>query len=224
LRQFEEDCDRLQKKIQPLQDDILRLKNILELSEKDKNQLEQILENEKKEKQTYIEKSNDLEAKLQSGNTTIEKLLEQKQDLDAKLRDKTYQIAIEWAQGLGEILTKLSALAEKEPEPILGLKPRAVYETLLSWLEKTFGERPKTFPSLKEFTNTKDGKYLITLDADMEGIQALLKRYDWSHEGPFEGKLEGQRQCQFKVMHWGWKVNDTILVRSKVTTYNAEPA
>ena len=121
------------------------------------------------------------------------------------------------------LLTKLSVLAEKEPEPIQGLKPRSVYESLLDWLAKAFGERPKMFPTKKEYTIATDGKYMLTLDADLDGIQSLLKRYDWSPEQPFESKSEGQRHCQFKLMHWGWTVKDTILVRARVTTFIAEP-
>jgi len=190
--------------------------------ESDKNTLNKKLKSERKEKKIYLAEIRALEEKLQSSKLTIENLLNQKQDLETKLHDQKHQVALEWAQGLGEILTKLSALAEKEPEPVLGLKPRAVYETLLSWLEKAFGERPKMFPSSREFTTTSDGKYLITLDADIDGIEVLLRRYDWSYEHPFESKPEGQRQCHFKVMQWGWKVNDTILVRAKVTSCNPE--
>lgn len=187
-----------------------------------KNNLSKDLEREQEEKAAQIAKTLVLDKQLQDGNLTIENLLNQKMVLESQFQDKKQQIALEWARGLGEVLTKLSALAEKEPEAVRGLKPRAVYETLLSWLEKTFGERPKMFPSSKEFTLTSDGKYLITLDADADGIEALLKRYDWSHEHPFGNKPEGQRQCEFKIIQWGWKVSDTILVRANVTIWHVD--
>jgi hypothetical protein len=216
--------ERLQaeQQVQDLQTETQLLTSRLQKFEADNTALDQQLRTEQREKQLYLEKNQTLEAKLQSGNVTIENLLNQKQDLEKRLSEQKYLIALEWAQGLGEVLTKLSALAEKEPEPVLGLKPRAIYETLLSWLEKAFGKRPKMFPSSKEFTTTAEGKYLITLDADVDGIEALLRRYDWSHERPFENKREMERQCQFKVIHWGWTVNDIILVRAKITVYHSE--
>jgi hypothetical protein len=211
-----------EQQIQAFQTETQVLNSRLQTVEADNLALHQQLENEQRERQAYFESNQALEAKLQNGNLTIESILDQKENLEKKLDEQKHLIAIEWAQGLGDILTKLSALADKEPEPVLGLKPRAIYETLLSWLEQAFGARPRTFPSTKELTTTPEGKYIITLDADADGIEALLKRYDWSHERPFENRAESQRQCQFKVLHWGWKVNDVILVRAKVALYQPE--
>jgi hypothetical protein len=233
LQNIEKELMRVQTQSQQ---DIARLESILH-SEKEKsetltrhiedlneskNNLSRNLKREQEERAAQIAKTLVLDKQLQDGNLTIENLLNQKMVLESQFQDKKQQIAIEWARGLGEVLTKLSALAEKEPESVRGLKPRAVYETLLSWLEKTFGERPKMFPSSREFTLTADGKYLITLDADADGIEALLKRYDWAHEHPFENKSEGQRQCRFKIIQWGWKVSDTILVRANVTIWHVD--
>ena len=211
-----------EQQVESLQTETQLLTNRLRKVEAENLVLSQQLRDEQSQSQAYFEKNQVLEGKLQSGNLTIENLLHQKHDLEKKFGDQKYLIALEWAEGLGEVLTKLSALAEKEPEPVVGLKPRAIYETLLGWLEKAFGERPKTFPSTKELTTTPEGKYVITLNADADGIEALLKRYDWSHEHPFENLAESQRQCQFKVLHWGWRVNDVILVRAKIAVYHPE--
>ena len=218
-RKIEDENHLERQQNQILQAEIQKEVNLLKKKNDDKRNLEKKLKYERKEKLAGLAQIGNLESKLQNGNLTIENLLSQKQELETSLQDKKYQIALEWAQGLGDILTKLSALAEKEPEPVLGLKPRAVYETLLTWLENVFGERPKIFPASKEFITASDGKYLVSLDADVEGLETLLGRYDWSHERPFEGKPEGQRQCQFKVMHWGWKVKDTVLVKSKISSW-----
>ena len=220
-QQIEDDKLKLQKLLQDTQTENEKLEKSLGIIKSDKNALEKRLDSESKDKNDYLAKNIALEEKINGGNLTIENLINQKQELETKLRDQKYLVLLEWGQGLGEVLTKLSALAEKEPEPVLGLTARAVYETLLDWLEKAFGQRPKMFPSIKECTTNPDGKYLLLLDADMEGLEALLRRYDWSPEHPFESKTEGQRQCQFKVMHWGWKVNETILVRSRITSWNS---
>ena len=220
--QSQQDIARLEAILHSEQEKSETLTKYIEDLNESKNNLSKNLEREQEEKAAQIAKTLVLDKQLQDGNLTIENLLNQKMVLESQFQDKKQQIALDWARGLGEVLTKLSALAEKEPETVHGLKPRAVYETLLSWLEKTFGERPKMFPSSREFTLTSDGKYLITLDADADGIEALLKRYDWSHEHPFENKPDGQRQCQFKIIQWGWKVSDTILVRANVTIWHVD--
>ena len=220
--QSQQDIARLESILHSEQQKSETLTKYIEDLNESKNNLSKNLEREQEEKAAQIAKTLVLDKQLQDGNLTIENLLNQKMVLESQFQDKKQQIALDWARGLGEVLTKLSALAEKEPETVHGLKPRAVYETLLSWLEKTFGERPKMFPSSREFTLTSDGKYLITLDADADGIEALLKRYDWSHEHPFENKPDGQRQCQFKIIQWGWKVSDTILVRANVTIWHVD--
>ncbi len=219
LIEKQQEIDGLKIELQSEKGKSATLKTRAEEQNESQKNLEQNLAREEEEKAVHIAKIKTLEDQLQYGNLTIENLLDQKLILESQFQNKKEQIALELARGLGEVLTKLSALAEKEPEPVRGLKPRAVYETLLSWLEKTFGERPKMFPSSKEFTLTSDGKRLINLDADEDGIESLIKRYDWSHERPFENRPEGQRQCQFRILQWGWKVGGTILVRANVTIW-----
>ncbi len=220
LQSSDDENRRLKNKNQLLKDDSKRLIRNLELSESEKTEIKTLLGKERQEKQIYIEEINGLKSKLELGNHTIDNLIEKKQQLESTLEEQTYKIAQKWAQELSEILlTKLSVLAEKEPEPIIGLKPRAVYESLLDWLAKAFGERPRMFPTSKEYTKTPEGKHLLTLDADSQGTDGLLKYYDWSPEQPFETK----QLCQFKLLHWGWRVKDTILVRARVTTFINEP-
>jgi len=157
----------------------------------------------------------ELEKKISVGNSTITRLTTGKSELEDKISSEKQELGIQWAKELAPIITRLSSLAELDPEPVK-LTPRSILEGLLDWMEKVFGARPKTFPGKRELLNGDSNSPKIMLDADQVGLETLLSLYDWSPDNPFSDLPEGSKKRNFRILHWGWKVKDHILVKVRV--------
>jgi ATP-dependent Lon protease len=178
---------------------------------------------EQHEALTHVQQAHDtLQEELEAAEHEITNLKLDKQII-AQERDKAenkieeIKTEYQWdlVKALSPVLTKLSALADLEPEPVRGLTPRSVFEKLKQWIGEATGERLKAFPAPKEASNG------LLLDPDQEGWEALIARYDWSPERPFEGLPEGERSREFRVLQRGWQANDRILIRARVTPVKA---
>jgi len=62
--------------------------------------------------------------------------------------------------------------------------------------------------------------HTLYLDPDEAGIGALMERYDWHPDHPFEGLPVGKRRRRFRVLRRGWRVGKDILVRAQVAVEN----
>jgi predicted nucleic acid-binding Zn-ribbon protein len=173
--------------------------------------------------QTKQEKE-ELQKQIQSGNQVIESLNEQLSELKEHISQEKLRLGIEWAQELAPILTKLSSLAELEPEPKINLTPHAIYLDMLDWMERIFGERPKAFPNKRELFTKDIEKPVIFLDVDQADLESLLKLYDWAPDHPFEGLPEGHRKRKFRILHWGWKIRDQVLVKASLSPMSDDDA
>lgn len=132
--------------------------------------------------------------------------------MEAKLVRARQERGWELARELAQVLVNVSSLANQEPEPVIGLTPRAILEDLLDWMKEAVGERPMAFPP-----KTKGVNHILWLDPDEAGLESLLKEYDWSPEHPFEGLPKGERRISFRVVRRGWRVGDIVLARAQVS-------
>jgi len=168
---------------------------------KAKSEIEKLSQENSELNQDIVNRDNklqDTEKTLEEFRAAIENLTEQSK------KDKVI-VAQEWARGLTVMLRKVSNLAGREPQNMQGLTPRAVYEDLLTWMEKTYSEKPRPFPNGE----------IIELDANSEDILELKSRYDWGAETPF---AEGSRKKTFRIIQRGWKLKTEILLPAVVTT------
>jgi len=140
-----------------------------------------------------------------------DQLAKQVEDLQQAVRKEREQSGWEVVTRLTAVLTKLSALANQEPDQVLGLSERAVFEEFRSELGRAAGGRLEPFPRKKEIVDN-----LLWLDADQNGLEALQARYDWSPERPFEGLSPGDRRIPFRLSRRGWSVSDRVLQRAHI--------
>lgn len=149
-------------------------------------------------------------ALCRSGAQVLE---EERARLEEKLVRVKQERGWELAKELARVLVNVSSLSNQEPEPVIGLTPRAILEDFLDWMQQALGERPVAFPS-----KAKGGAgNTLWLDPDEAGLESLLKEYDWSPDHPFDGLPEGNRRISFRVLRRGWRVGDVVLARAQVS-------
>lgn len=141
-------------------------------------------------------------------------LIRERDQAEAKAEDAKEQVKWKLVRELAAVLADLSDLAGKEPAPVKGLKPLAVMQRLLNWMENGVGGRPMPFPRAPDLA---DGG-LLWLDPDAEGMDVLLQKYDWVPEHPFEGLAEGERKRQFRLQRRGWRIGGKVILLARVTT------
>ncbi len=141
-------------------------------------------------------------------------LIRERDQAEAKIEDEKEQVKWKLVRELAAVLADLSDLAGKEPAPVKGLKPFAVMQRLLNWMENGVGGRPMPFPREPDLA---DGG-LLWLDPDAAGMDVLLKKYDWGHERPFDGLAEGERKRQFRLQRRGWSIGGNVILLARVTT------
>jgi len=154
---------------------------------------------------------------LEICKSSRDQLARQVEDLQLAVRKEREQAGWEMATRLTAVLTKLSALAHLEPDQVLGLSERAVFEEFRTELGRAAGGRLEPFPSKHELVDN-----VLWLDADQNGLDALQARYEWSPERPFEGLPPGSRRLAFRLSRRGWSVGDRVLQRAHVVPVQME--
>ena len=154
---------------------------------------------------------------LEICKSSRDQLARQVEDLQVAVRKEREQAGWEVATRLTAVLTKLSALANMEPDQVVGLSERAVFEDFRAELGRAAGGRLEPFPGKHELADN-----LLWLDADQNGMEALQARYDWSPERPFEGLQPGSRQLPFRLSRRGWSVGDRVLQRAHIVPVPVE--
>lgn len=140
-----------------------------------------------------------------------EQLAKQVEDIQEAVRKEREQSGWEMAARLTPVLTRLSTLARLEPQETKGLSERAVFEEFRDVLERIAGGRLEAFPTKQEMAGE-----MLWLDPDQSDLTALLERYDWSPDRPFEGLAEGGRRLPFRLSRRGWSVGGLVLARARV--------
>ncbi len=186
----------LEEQLTVLRNEQEQKQQMLEGVEKDKEHLQQDLDALKRKKDA-----------LESDKMVI---TQERDKAEAMIGEIKAQYQWELVKSVSPLLTKLSALANLEPEAVRGLTPRSVFEKMKNWIEEITGERVSAFPDSKAISAG------LFLDPDKEGWDHLMECYDWSPEHPFEGAPEGERRRQFRVLQRGWRTNGKVLVRSRV--------
>ncbi len=169
---------------------------------------EQELEKRVDDLQSEVE---DLQGKVEGLQSDKAVITRERDEARQEITETESRCRWDLVKDLSPILTKLSALAELEPEPVKGLTSRAVFEKMRDWMSDATGEKLAAFPSRKELG---DG---LLLDAERDGLDALMEMYDWSPDRPFEGLSEGDRCRKFRVLRRGWRAGDAILAPAKVS-------
>lgn len=238
LVQIQEQNEALEQKLTEAREDVEKTREKLDETKASKAAIEQDLKTARKriedlETQLALleregeEQRQALEHAEREGEVLQQQLEEMKRKIDALESDKTIitqerdraedrikeiEVECQWelVRALSPVLTKLSSLADLEPESIRGLTSRSVFEKMKQWIEESIGERIKAFPEQK---NLDAGLFL---DPDRDGWEHLLEHYDWSPERPFEGLPEGERLREFRVLQRGWRANTRILIRARV--------
>lgn len=154
---------------------------------------------------------------LEICKSSRDQLARQVEDLQVAVRKEREQSGWEMATRLTAVLAKLSALANLEPDQVLGLSERAVFEEFRTELGRAAGGRLEPFPGKHEMADNT-----LWLDADQNGLEALQARYDWSPERPFEGLLPGSRRLPFRLSRRGWSVGERVLQRAHVVPMTME--
>jgi len=217
VQSLEEELQRQKKRNHEHERDKIKLKNELSRFEQQLKGNQKILYETRQELDQTRQEKEEVQKSIEVGNHVIESLNEQLAKLQEQMSQAKHLVGIEWVKELAFVLPKLSSLAGLEPESVKGLKPRAIYEMFLDWMEKVFGERPKPFPNKKQLLGGDAKNPKISLDADQDDLGALLKFYDWSPDHPFEDLMEGSRRRKFRILHWGWKVNEIVLVQATIS-------
>ncbi len=202
---------------------------ILESLDRVRYQVEKILRDvnklrqERRELQQQIE---EIETKLENEikrSESMEKTihdLQIKNDLLTKnINRRSEQILWKRIDGLLGILPELSCLAGKEPQSIQGLTIEHVLSRYIAEIERFFG-KVERYPNESEIIE-KDGTYWIEVEVNQENREKLNLTYDWGKEKPLEGVEFGQK-VRLRLLRYGWKTSNAILVPAVVTGYSHE--
>lgn len=152
-----------------------------------------------------------LESKISQGNLALES-----KDVEIKLLKSQIETtrdaqALEVAVHFGHLLQTFSDLAGQDPEKTEGLSLLRIYHTLQDVLQEAIGIKPTRFPNKSELCEDEDGRLVVTLDADVDGMSELQQKFDWSPEKPFEGRADGQKKRNFRLLHWGWRLGKKVI-------------
>ena len=222
LEKLEEENQSLSEKLKKTETQVrsIRQKKIWERKKLDKARkvAEAQCDDLRKELSQFEERIHSLEFEHDALRSDKEVLRIEYEKFEEKARREQDHAQWEIMVQLSDYLSKLSALAGKEPQEVKGLNIESVYKDLLDWLTDSIGEKPKPFPMSKEC----DVDGTLWLDADQQNLELLTEMYDWSNERPFENLPSGERMIPFRVMRRGWRVKDGVLMRARVASIDIE--
>lgn len=176
------------------------------------------LRRQEAENQRLIKRNRTLEAQTAQSIEAVERSNRQIERLNQQIKDQRTVMALDLAARLGGLLSTLADFTGQGPEITQGITGEGVFNAALDSFKELTGIRPDKFPDKRELQNIEDGGWLITLDADQLGVEALQGKYDWGEERPFEGLPDGQKKRTFRLLHWGWRIGDRVIAPAVITS------
>ena len=164
--------------------------------------------NQKKQDAEILE----LESKLDTRNSSLKMARKENENLEMKLKEKEEEVHISIISKISHSLSKLSVLSKKEPKEVHGMKIESVFYDLRETIEEITGQRLFPFPNTKKLEDD-----VIWLNAEEDGLEELIAKFDWNPEKPFMNLESGERYLPFQLVRRGWMIGDIVLKRAVVT-------